>query len=179
MVRCRHIRLPGVIYLLGSPAQPRRIGRGIALIVAHAVWDSMTALAGGTAAAVVVVVLRVGNFLFAVTALWIAFVWAHPREAHFVRDVLAPEVDAGVLTDDDVTAAGGWRQQRQYVKAGTDRADKKKRRHLVRAALDLCADLAVSKGLDSDRVVHSRAEIARLREGTKADPLSSDRLASN
>ncbi|OZC76959.1 PrsW family intramembrane metalloprotease [Rhodococcus sp. 06-418-5] len=171
----------GVIYLLGSPAQPRRIGRGIALIVApivvHAVWDSMTALAGGTA--VVVVVLMVGDFLFAVTALWIAFVWAHPREAHFVRDVLGPEVDAGVLTDDEVTAAGGWRQQRQYVKASTDRADKKKRRHLVRAALDLCADLAVSKGLDSDRVVHSRAEIARLREGTKADPLTSDRLASN
>lgn len=165
----------GVIYLLGTPAQPRRVGRGIALIltpvIVHGIWDSMTAIADGNN--ILALVLMVGEFIFALTALWIAFVWTRPREAYFVRDVLGPEVESGVLTEDEVTAAGGWRQQRHYVKAGTDRADKKKRRHLVRAALDLCADLAVSKGLDSDDVVHSRAEIARLREGAEADALTS------
>ncbi|OZF07514.1 PrsW family intramembrane metalloprotease [Rhodococcus sp. 15-1154-1] len=155
----------GVIYLIGSPAQPRRVVRGLALILVpilvHGVWDSMIAIAGGDG--VLVFVIMVGDVIFALTALWIAFVWAHPREAHFVRDVLAPEVDAGVLTDDEVTAAGGWRQTRHYVKAGHGRADKKRRRHIVRGALDLCADLASSKGADSDSVIHSRAEIARLR----------------
>lgn len=46
------------------------------------------------------------------------------RESHFLRDVLAPEVESGVLTDDEVTAAGGWRQTRQYVKASKDRAER-------------------------------------------------------
>lgn len=165
----------GVIYLIGTPAQPRRIGRGLALIVVpilvHAIWDSMTALADGNG--ILVFVILVGDFLFAATALWIAFVWAHPREAHFVRDVLGPEIESGVLTDEEVTAAGGWRQQRKYVKAGTDRADKKNRRHITRAALDLCADLAAAKGADSDSVLHSRDEIARLRGGVPAESLAS------
>ncbi|WP_067651325.1 PrsW family intramembrane metalloprotease [Nocardia harenae] len=155
----------GVIYLIGTAAQPRRIGRGVALIVApiliHGVWDSMVALAGGTA--LLVVVVMAGDMIFALTALWIAFVWAHPREAHFARDVLAPEVESGVLTEDEVTAAGGWRLQRRYVKAGAGRAERRRRRHLVRAALDLCADLAASKGTDSPEVTESRREIARLR----------------
>lgn len=165
----------GVIYLLGSPAQPRRIGRGLALIltpiVIHGIWDSMLAIAEGSGALIYVVM--VGDFVFGLTALWIAFVWAHPRESHFVRDILGPEIEAGVLSSEEVTAAGGWRQQRQYVKAGTNRADRKRRRHVTKAALDLCADLAASKGLESDDVVHSRAEIARLRGDTPADTLTS------
>lgn len=155
----------GVIYLLGSPAQPRRIWRGLALVVApiliHGVWDSMVAISGGNG--ILTVVVLVGDVVFALTALWIAFVWAHPRESHFVRDVLGPEVEAGVLTDDEVTAAGGWRQQRRFVRAGADRAERRRRKHLVRGALDLCGDLAASKGLDSPEVLHSRSELARLR----------------
>ena len=155
----------GVMYLIGSTAQPRRIGRGVALIVApiviHGVWDSMLALAGGSAA--LVILIMVVDTIFALTALWIAFVWAHPREAHFVRDVLGPEVESGVLTDDEVTAAGGWRQQRQFVRAASNRTERRHRRLLVRAAVDLCADLAAGKGADSADVVESRSEIARLR----------------
>ncbi|MBY4208926.1 PrsW family intramembrane metalloprotease [Rhodococcus fascians] len=155
----------GVIYLMGTPAQPRRIGRGLALIVVpiviHLVWDSMLALAGGTGA--LVFVIMIGDLVFALTALWIAFVWAHPRESHFVHDVLGPEIEAGVLTDDEVTAAGGWRQRRHYVKAASDRHDRRRRRHIVRAALDLCSDLATAKGTDSPDVIESRNEISRLR----------------
>lgn len=155
----------GVMYLIGFAAQPRRIGRGVALIVApivaHGIWNSLVAISGGSGALTLVIAL--GDAIFALTALWIAFVWAHPREAQFVRDVLAPEVESGVLTDGEVTAAGGWRQQRQYVKAGTSRAERRRRRHLVRGAVDLCADLAASKGADTPDVVESRNEIARLR----------------
>lgn len=158
----------GVIYLLGSPAQPRRIGRGLALILApiiiHGVWDSMLAITGGDQSLSLVVM--VGDLVFALSALWIAFGWAHPREAHFVRDVLAPEIETGVLTDDEVTAAGGWRQQRRYVVHAPSRAERRRRRHIVRAAVDLCTDLAISNGTDSDEVIHSRREIARLREAT-------------
>jgi len=164
----------GVIYLIGTPAQPRRIGRGLALIVApilvHGIWDSLVALAGGNAT--LVTVIMVGDFIFALAALWIAFVWAHPRESHFVRDVLGPEIESGVLTDDEVTAAGGWRQQRTYTKAAPDRIERRQRRHIVRAALDLSADLAASKGDDSPDVIEARNEINRLRHGTPAHSLS-------
>ncbi|MDV8069097.1 PrsW family intramembrane metalloprotease [Rhodococcus sp. IEGM 1366] len=165
----------GVIYLIGTPAQPRRIRRGLALIVApiliHGVWDSMLALAGGNSS--IVLVVMVGDIIFALTALWIAFVWAHPRESHFVRDVLAPEIESGVLTEDEVTAAGGWRQQRAYVRAAQTRPERRQRRHIVRAALDLCGDLAVTKGLDSPEVVEARNEITRLRHGIASGSQSS------
>ncbi|WP_328813578.1 PrsW family intramembrane metalloprotease [Rhodococcus sp. NBC_00297] len=157
----------GVIYLIGTPAQPRRIIRGLALIVApvliHGIWDSMIALSGGDGIGVIVVII--GDFVFAFTALSIAFVWAHPREAQFVRDVLAPEVEAGVLTDEEITAAGGWRQRLQYVRAGTGHADRRRRGHIVRAALDLLADLAAAKGQDTPDVIAAREEISRLRHG--------------
>lgn len=167
-------RTLGVIYLIGTPAQPRRIGRGLALIVApiliHGVWDSMLAIAGGSSS--LVFVIMIGDIVFAFTALWIAFVWAHPRESHFVRDILAPEIESGVLTDAEVTAAGGWRQQRTYAKAAPTRTERRQRRHIVRAALDLCSDLAVSKGDDSPQVVESRNEITRLRQGTAAQSIT-------
>jgi protease PrsW len=164
----------GLIYLIGTPAQPRRIARGLALIVApvliHGVWDSMVAIAGGNS--LLVIVVMVGDIAFALTALWIAFVWAHPRESHFVHDVLAPEIASGLLTEDEVTAAGGWRQKRIYTKAAANRAERRRRRHIVRAALDLCGDLAVSKGLDSSDVVKAREEVTRLRGGLPAEPIA-------
>src|SRR3546814_13641 len=110
----------------------------------------MLAIAGGSSS--LVFVIMIGDIVFAFTALWIAFVWAHPRESHFVRDILAPEIESGVLTDAEVTAAGGWRQQRTYAKAAPTRTERRQRRHIVRAALDLCSDLAVSKGDDSPQV---------------------------
>ncbi|WP_328810448.1 PrsW family intramembrane metalloprotease [Rhodococcus sp. NBC_00294] len=157
----------GVIYLIGTPAQPRRIVRGLALMLApvmvHGIWDSMVALSGGSQ--VLAGVLLIGDFVFAFTALWIAFVWAHPRESQFVREVLAPEVESGVLTDEEITAAGGWRQRRHYVKAGTDRADRRRRGHILAAALDLLADLAAGKGHDTPDVIAAREEITRIRGG--------------
>lgn len=173
----------GVIYLIGTPAQPRRIGRGIALIVApvlvHGIWDSMLSIAGGSGA--LALVIMIGVAVFAFTALWIAFVWAHPRESQFVREVLGPEVESGVLTDDEVTAAGGWRQRRHYVKAGTGRADRRRRKHVVRAALDLLGDLADGRGHDTPEVIAAREEITRLRGGApqpdthpSTTPLTSD-----
>ena len=164
----------GVIYLIGTPAQPRRIGRGLALIVApiliHGVWIPCSR--SPAAAVRSCSSSMIGDIVFAFTALWIAFVWAHPRESHFVRDILAPEIESGVLTDAEVTAAGGWRQQRTYAKAAPTRTERRQRRHIVRAALDLCSDLAVSKGDDSPQVVESRNEITRLRQGTAAQSIT-------
>lgn len=98
----------GVMYLIGSAAQPRRIGRGVALIVApivaHGIWNSLVAISGGSRALTLVIAL--GDAIFALTALWIAFVWAHPREAQFVRDVLRP--GSRVRSADGRRGDGRW-----------------------------------------------------------------------
>src|SRR6201997_5161258 len=58
----------GLVYLLGRPAEPRRIGRGLVLVATpmllHGVWDSLGSIAGGSGLAllgllVAVVVLAI------------------------------------------------------------------------------------------------------------------------
>ena len=43
----------GLIYLLGRPAEPRRVGRGLLLMaipmLLHGIWDSLAAIAGRSA----------------------------------------------------------------------------------------------------------------------------------
>ena len=155
----------GLIYLIGTAAQPRRIGRGIALVLAalvvHAVWDAATALGdGGALVFVIMFVITVAS----IVALFVALRWARDREHGWMRDILAPEVTTGVLTDDELTALAGRRRDRKaavrHRAAGTSR---RREKHVLRAGRDLAHDLATAGGDDSPEVLHSRAEIARLR----------------
>ncbi len=89
----------GVIYLLGTAAQPRRIGRGIALILPGCSSTSPGTTPSAWAAAVrrsfrVMLLSTVLGF----TVLSHRLPAAAPREHQFVRDILAPEVEAGTLT---------------------------------------------------------------------------------
>lgn len=138
----------GLVYLLGTRAQPRRVGRGLALVltamVLHGVWDSATALAGGTA---LVLLVLLGVTVFSLLALRHAIRWAGRDERVFLRAIMAPEVEAGTLTADELEAL-------------TARKPKRHQRYVLRAARDLADDLA--RG-DEAAIEHSRAEVARLR----------------
>ncbi|MFI5428271.1 PrsW family intramembrane metalloprotease [Aeromicrobium sp. UC242_57] len=65
----------GIIYLVGTSAQPRRVGRGLMLIVGamvvHGAWDSMPALADGNGFGVAALMLgiTVASILILLTAL--------------------------------------------------------------------------------------------------------------
>ena len=154
----------GLVYLLGTPAQPRMLGRGLFLIAAgvgsHLVLDSMGALSASTPIPEPVVVYI--EFIGSLLVLWYAFRVTDHRDRELARDILAPEVSTGVLGADELQGMTGRRERRTYVKAGR-RRERRRRKHVLAASLDLCHALARSGGGDSPEVTASRAEVTRLR----------------
>ncbi|MGY1745515.1 PrsW family intramembrane metalloprotease [Blastococcus sp. SYSU D00695] len=156
----------GLIYLVGTTAQPRRVGRGIALMLAailvHGVWDATSALAAGSlpVALLLMVTLTVASVLILFTALR----WARDREHGWMHDILAPEVTNGTITSDELAAVAGRRHDRKTaVRQRDEGISRHREKHLLRATRDLAQDLARAHGDDSPEVQHSRAEIIRLR----------------
>jgi len=155
----------GLVWLIGrEPGHRVRGGLLIAgALVVHSCWDNLvtysTEIVGASAAALGLPVLAILCLLL----LWVTFRLAAPTEQQWVRDVLGPEVDAGVLTADEVTAISGFHKARKkFVKASGDRRTAK---HVMAAGLDLGQALARSGGRDTDEVRHAREEVARLRLG--------------
>jgi RsiW-degrading membrane proteinase PrsW (M82 family) len=149
----------GVIYALGTTAQPRRLGRGIALmlsaVVIHGVWDSASAIGGPVHVVMVLLAVTLGSL----AVLLVAIRWAGRRERVYMHDIMAPEVAAGTITDAELAALVGHRREEAAAVRGRGRRE----RHVLRAARDLAADLAQSGGEETPAVRHARAEIARLR----------------
>ena len=158
----------GLIYLVGRPAEPRRVGRGLLLMatamVLHGAWDSMTALAGlsplamlGFVVAMIVLALLVAARVYSVTVM---------RERSILRDVMAPEEARKVITASELEAMAGDRKARRgYRKAARDRSGRQRARYVLNAAYDLAGALAAERGVDTERVRFARAEVGRVRAG--------------
>jgi protease PrsW len=163
----------GVVYLLGRPAERRRIGRGLLLVATpmllHGVWDSLAGIAGssplvlfGLLIAVVIVALVIVVAVYKLTV---------KPEQDFVRDVMTPEAARGVITEAELTALAGNRKARKaYRKAHRNRRDRKRARYVLNAAYGLADELAAARGADTDRVRFARAEVARIRAGVPPPP---------
>jgi RsiW-degrading membrane proteinase PrsW (M82 family) len=155
----------GLVYLVGTVAQRRRIGRGLAFVltamVLHGLWDSTSAIANGNGK--VVLALIVGITLLAFAAVITVFNLTVGPERATMRAVMAPEVDSGVLTPDELDAlAGGWRARRAYKRKTHGRQARRLRHHRLEAAHDLADQIAASGGQETERVRFARAELARL-----------------
>lgn len=156
----------GLVYLLGRPAEPRRVGRGLLLMltamVLHGVWDSMANFATsnvtviGLIAAIMLIALLIAVRVFATTA---------PRERRFLTDILAPEVAAGFVTTAEAAAACGNAKARRTFRRTGDRATRKRNGYVLDAIFDLANALATDHGTETPRVEFARAEVARLRDG--------------
>jgi RsiW-degrading membrane proteinase PrsW (M82 family) len=156
----------GVVFIVGTLAQRRRVGLGLALcatsMALHFGWDSTVALSGGNQLAVLV--LMIACVVLAIVAVVATFHLTVGPERDAMRAVLAPEVENGVLTDEELDAlAGNGRARRRYRRHGHGHRDKAQRHHLLEAGHDLADELARSGGLDSDRVLFARSELDRLR----------------
>lgn len=160
----------GIIYLVGTRAQPRRVLRGLLLVatamVLHGIWDSMPAVADGHA--LLTALLMIGVTVTSVVVLLVALRWGAHRERGWLGDVLAPEVANGTITELELTAVAGERSRRRRdrkaaVKARGDGVSRRREKHVLAASLDLAHDLSTSNGEDTPEVEHSRAEIQRLR----------------
>jgi hypothetical protein len=163
----------GVIYLLGRPAEPRKVWRGLLLVaipmLLHGTWDSLGAVAGahtlmliGLLIAVIVIALFIVVRVYNLTV---------QRERDFVRDVMAPEQARNVITGAELDAIAGNRKVRKaYRKASHGRRERKRARYVLNAAYSLADELAAARGADTDRVRFARAEVARIRAGLPPPP---------
>ena len=163
----------GLIYLLGRPAEPRRVGRGLLLMaipmLLHGTWDSLAAIAGpsvltlfGLLIAVVVIALVIAVRVYELTAT---------RERDFVRDVMAPEEARNVIAAAELDAMAGNRKARKhYRKGGRNRRERKRARYVLNAAYGLADELASARGADTERVRFARAEVGRIRAGVPPPP---------
>ena len=155
----------GLIYLLGRPAEPCRVGRGLVLVTTamllHGIWDSLGAIAGastlklvGLAIAVAVVALVIIVRVYELTV---------PRERGFMRDVMTPEEARHVISAAELDAMAGNRKA--YRRTGRNRRERGRARYVLNAAHDLADELAAARGADTDRVRFARAEVGRIRAG--------------
>lgn len=150
----------GIIWLIGRPAEPRRPLRGILLIGAavagHAVWNAAMGL-GLLAFRIAIGVLLAIAVIFAERA-------AATRERGWMRDLMAPEVARGTISDPELDAlAGRYAHRRRYIKSAPGRAGRRQARQVINASLDLAEDIARSGGQETPAVANARSEVIRVR----------------
>jgi RsiW-degrading membrane proteinase PrsW (M82 family) len=156
----------GLVFLVGTVAQRRRPGLGLALcatsMLLHGTWDATTGLSGGSVLAIYVLLL--GFILIAAVAVITVFHLTVGPERDIMRAVMAPELANGTLTPDELDAlAGNRKARRRYRRQGNGHSTKKLRKHRLEAAHDLADEIAAAGGRDTDRVGFARAELARLQ----------------
>jgi RsiW-degrading membrane proteinase PrsW (M82 family) len=158
----------GLIYLLGRPAEPRRVGRGLLLvatpILLHGTWDSLAAI--GSRSALTLLSLLITVIVIALVIAVRVYELTVRRERDFVRDVMTPEQARNVITAAELDAMAGNRKARKaYRKASRKHRERKRTRYVLNAAYDLADELAAARGADTDRVRFARAEVGRIRAG--------------
>jgi RsiW-degrading membrane proteinase PrsW (M82 family) len=158
----------GIVYLIGTVAQRRRTGLGIALVLAsmvlHGLWDANVGIGGGKGVAVAGLML--GEIVVSFVLVIRVFRHTVGPERDAMRAVMTPEAEDGVITGAELDAlAGGWKQRRAYRRAARGRADRRARHHRLEAAHDLADQLAAGAGAETDRVRFARSELARLGSG--------------
>ena len=158
----------GLVYLLGRPAEPRKVGRGLLLVaipmLLHGTWDSLGAIAGPSG--LKLIALLIGVIVVALAIFVQVYKSTVQRERDFVRDVMAPEEARNVITRPELGAIAGNRKDRKaYRKAARKGHERKRARYVLNAAYALGDELAAARGADTDRVRFARAEVARIRAG--------------
>jgi protease PrsW len=152
----------GLIWFIGRPDVPARKGLGAGLMLTamlmHGLWDASAAIAGDSVFGSVVP-LTVAGGLIAV------FVWVYrntvPIEREWMRELMAPEVELGVVTPAELDALAGSRSTlRSYIRSQPSRRTAE---HVLEAATDLAQQLARDGGGDTAAVQRARAAVARAR----------------
>jgi hypothetical protein len=152
----------GLIYLIGRPAEAPRRAFGLGLILwamfLHWVWDSLVGITGGASWAISLylplTIVCVGSFV-------VVYRRTVVKERDWARALLAPEVDRGVITADELDAAVGPRKVRKHFVRS--QPNHRRAKHVLEATGDLADEIASAYAVDTPDVEHARAEIARVR----------------
>ncbi|MFC9256047.1 PrsW family intramembrane metalloprotease [Amycolatopsis thailandensis] len=151
----------GLMWVLGRTRGERRVVPGVLTMamamVFHFAWDDMTGLGGGGPLTVVLPFVIAAVEL---VALFAVLRRAARRERNWMRDLLSPEAEAGVVGPALLDAVSGLRKDRKnFRKSGHNR---RRARHQIEAAEDLAREIAHAEGRETSRVAHARAEVLRL-----------------
>ena len=152
----------GLIWFIGRPDVPARRGLGAGLMLTamlmHGLWDASSAIAASGVFGWVVP-LGVAGVLIAV------FVWVYktsvPIEREWMRELMAPEVELGVVTPAELDALAGTRATlRNYIRAHPSRRTTER---VLAAETDLAHQIARGGGAESAAVREARAAVAQAR----------------
>ena len=152
----------GLVWFIGRPEVPARKGLGTALMLTamlmHGLWNASSAIGGGSAfswivpTAVACVLIGVFVWVYATTV---------PVEREWMRDLMAPEVQLGVITPAELDALAGSRSTlKRYLRAQPSRP---RAEDLLDAERELAHQIARDGGAETAAVQHARAAVARAR----------------
>jgi protease PrsW len=152
----------GLIWFVGRPDVPARRGLGAGLmltaILMHGLWDGSAAIAGNSVFGWIVP-LTVAGVLISV------FVWIYdktePIEREWMRELMADEVELGVITPAELDALAGTRSTlRRYIRAQPNRGTA---RNVLEAETDLAHQIARDGGAETAAVQQARAAVTQAR----------------
>ncbi|WP_250037809.1 PrsW family intramembrane metalloprotease [Paractinoplanes maris] len=153
----------GVMWILGRAPGERRVGRGILACLAamflHFAWDDASGLFRFSTFLTIVAPYLILMPL-AIAVLLVVRRLASAKERTWMRELLAPEVEAGVIDPPLLDAVSGLHKDRRHFAKLVH--NKRRARHLIETAHDLAQEIAVSAGHETPRVAHARAELLRL-----------------
>ena len=152
----------GLVWFIGRPEVPARKGLGAALMLTamlmHGLWNASSAIGGGSAFAWIVPT-TVACVLIGV------FVWVYkttvPVEREWMRELMAPEVQLGVVTPAELDALAGSRSTlKSYLRTQPSR---RRAERVLEAERELAHQIARDGGAETAAVQHARAAVARAR----------------
>ncbi len=152
----------GLIWFIGRPDVPARKGLGAGLMLTamlmHGLWDASAAIGGASVFGSVVPLIVAGGLIA-------VFVWVYrntvPIERGWMRELMSPEVELGVVTPAELDALAGPRSTlRSYTRSQPSR---RTAAHVLEAATDLAQQLARDGGGDTAEVQRAREAVARAR----------------
>ena len=154
----------GVMWILGRTPGDRRLVRGILACLAamflHFSWDDASGLSFGNPFLTLVLPYLILMPL-AIAILFLVRRLASTTEREWTRDLLAPEVEDGVIDPPLLAAVSGLHKDRKHFRTLVH--NRRRARHLMESAGDLAHEIAASGGEETPRVAHARVELQRLR----------------
>jgi protease PrsW len=151
----------GLIWFIGRPQVPARRGLGAGLMLTamlmHGLWDGSAAIGGDSI--INIIPATVAFVLISV------FVWVYQNsvsiEREWMRELMAPEVQLGVVTPAELDALAASRStEREFVRAQPDR---RRAESVLKAETDLAHQIARDGGAETAEVQQARAAVARAR----------------
>jgi RsiW-degrading membrane proteinase PrsW (M82 family) len=152
----------GLVWFVGRPDVPARRGLGAGLmltaILMHGLWDGSAALAGNSVFGWIVP-LTVAGVLISV------FVWIYnntePIEREWMHELMAPEVELGVVTPAELEALAGTRSTlRRYISL---QPDPRTAKNVIEAETELAHQIARDGGGETAAVQQARTAVAQAR----------------